>query len=298
MRNKILVVIIILAALLVASYATSKIIGLAGKSNYIAVIPINGIITVSGDGIGFNVEGTSSSEIVSFIEKANKNPSVKAIILEINSPGGTAVASREVAETVKNSGKPVVSWIREVGASGAYWIASSSEVIVADPLSITGSIGATGSYLQFSELFEEYGITYERLTSGKFKDTGNSFTALTSEERKLLQSKIDQIHEVFVDEVAANRNLARDKVGRLATGEFYLGKEAKELGLVDYLGGKETAVDFAEELAGIDKSELIRYEVERGFFDFFSLSTYSSYFIGKGIGSELKTSYNLPVRLD
>ena len=298
--KKILVAIAILAALLVVSYAASKLIGVKGGSDYIAVIPINGIITIEGNGLGFNAEGTSSSEIVSFIKKANDNSAVKAIILEINSPGGTAVASREIAEAVKNSEKPVVSLIREVGASGAYWIASASEAIVADPLSITGSIGATGSYLQFSELFEKYGVTYERLVSGEYKDTGNPFKELSEKERKLLQSKIDQIHDVFVEAVSDNRNMQKNDIEKLATGEFYLGKEALELGLVDHLGGMDFAIDITEEIAGIEESEIVRYESQKGFFDLVGgLSVYSSYFIGKGIGSELKTSsYDVPVRLE
>jgi len=298
MRNKILVVIVILAALLIISIVSSKLIDFKGKSDKIAVIPINGIITVSGSGLGFDSSGASSTKISAFIEQANKNTAIKGIILEINSPGGSAVASREIAESVKRSKKPVVSWIREVGASGAYWIASSSDFIVADPLTITGSIGATGSYLQFSELFEDYGVSYERLVSGEFKDTGSPFRELQDRERILLQSKIDQIHEFFVTEVASNRQMDRKDVANLATGEFYLGQEAINLGIVDQLGGRELAINITKNLAGIEKADLVRYEEKRKLFDIFGgLNIF--YSIGKGIGSELKgNNFDVPIRLN
>ena len=300
MTKKILIAVLILIGLFVLSYASSKLININDARDKIAVIPITGVITIDGGGIGFESQGASSTDIVQFIQEANKNPNVKGIILEINSPGGSAVASKEIADAVKNSKKPVVSWIREVGASGAYWISSSSKLIAADPLSITGSIGVTGSYLEFSDLFEKYGVTYERLVSGKYKDTGSPYKELTEEEKRLLQDKINQIHSVFVDEVASNRKLNRNQVEKLATGEFYLGKEAYDLGLVDYLGGKDLAINLTKQLAGIKEAELIRYEKKRGIFDIVGgLSAKNFYYMGKGIGSEIKTSsYEIPVRLE
>jgi len=300
MTKKILIAVLILIGLFVLSYASSKLININDARDKIAVIPITGVITIDGGGIGFESQGASSTDIVQFIQEANKNPNVKGIILEINSPGGSAVASKEIADAVKNSKKPVVSWIREVGASGAYWISSSSKLIAADPLSITGSIGVTGSYLEFSDLFEKYGVTYERLVSGKYKDTGSPYKELTEEEKRLLQDKINQIHSVFVDEVASNRKLNRNQVEKLATGEFYLGKEAYDLGLVDYLGGKDLALNLTKQLAGIKEAELIRYEKKRGIFDIVGgLSAKNFYYMGKGIGSEIKTSsYEIPLRLE
>ena len=300
MTKKILIAVLILIGLFVLSYASSKLININDARDKIAVVPITGVITIDGGGIGFESQGVSSTDIVQYIQEANKNQNVKGILLEINSPGGTAVSSKEIADAVKNSKKPVVSWIREVGASGAYWISSSSDLIVADPLSITGSIGATGSYLEFSDLFEKYGVTYERLVSGKYKDTGSPFKELSEDEKRLLQDKINQIHEVFVDQVAENRKLNRDQVEKLATGEFYLGKEAYDLGLVDYLGGKDLAINLTKQLAGIKEAELIRYEKKRGIFDIVGgLSAKNFYYMGKGIGSEIKTSsYEIPVRLE
>ena len=254
----------------------------------IAIIPIKGVITTDGFEDILRSGGVSSTSIVKSIQKANSDSSVKGIILEINSPGGTVVASKEIANEVKKSNKPVVSLIREVGASGAYWIASSSDNIVADPLSITGSIGVIGSYLEFSELMEEYGVGYERLVAGDLKDTGSPFKKLSEEEKSLLQDKLDIIHEVFIEEVAKNRDLDKKEVKEIANGFFYLGKEAKELGLVDELGDKELAINITKKLANVEDINIVRYEEKRGLSDLLSkISAYSFYFIGRGIGKEL-----------
>src|SRR3989338_8536572 len=130
-------------------------------SGNVALIPIDGVIIGTEDS-GFLFDGvTSSPEAVEFIEKAEKNPSIKAIILEINSPGGSAVASEEIANAVKKVNKTTVAWVREAGASGAYWVASASDHIVASRMSVTGSIGVIASYLEFPGLLERYNVTYQ-----------------------------------------------------------------------------------------------------------------------------------------
>jgi len=216
------------------------------QENEILVVKINGIISNSdGDNI-FSSADTNSDSIISLLKKAKDSKNIKAVILEINSPGGTVVASKEIANAVKEFNKPKVALIRDVGASGAYWIASSADKIVADELSITGSIGVISSYLQFSDLFEKYGITYERLVSGKYKDAGSPYKELNDEERGLIQSKLNKIDQIFLDDVKINRNL--EDTYRIETGEFFLGIEAKELGLVDYLGNKNTAFEIAKNL--------------------------------------------------
>ena len=126
----------------------------------IAVIPLEGTI-VGSDLTGFVPSTTVKSQtLVTFIQQANKDDSVKGILLEINSPGGTVVASKEIVQAVKDSEKPVVAYIREIGTSGAYWVASASDHIIADELSMTGSIGVVSSFLEFSGLMEEYCVTY------------------------------------------------------------------------------------------------------------------------------------------
>ena len=235
----------------------------------------------------------SSKDIVSFIQDANKNPQIKAIILEINSPGGSPVASDEISTAIKQSPKPVVSLIREVGASGGYWVASATEYSVANRMSITGSIGVVSSYLEFSGLMEQYGVGYERLVSGNSKDIGSPFKKLNNQEKQILQKKINLIHNYFVDEVATNRNLERDHVENLATGEFYLGIEALELGLIDELGDLSTIQEYLKNNHNINKFDYIHYQRQIGLFDLFSsVASKFSFNIGQGIGSSLVNQEN------
>ena len=144
------------------SPSSSDVVG----SGNVALIPIEGVITTDG-GSYFNEQTISSKNIVEFIEDADKNSQVEAIVLEINSPGGSAVASDEISIAVKKVKKPVVAMIREVGASGGYWVASSADYIVAHRMAITGSIGVISSYLEFSGLMENHGVGYERLVDRK-----------------------------------------------------------------------------------------------------------------------------------
>ncbi len=264
--------------LLAVQSAKSEEDGIAKPA--IAVVPIYGEIVSGGS--------ADPTTLIKLIKKADGDFSTHAIILEINSPGGTVVASKEVAEAVKNTKKPTVAWIREVGASGAYWIASAADKVVADEASITGSIGVTGSYLQFSGLFNRYGITYERLVSGAYKDTGSPYKNLTEFERSYLQAKINKINEFFIDAVAENRNMDESTINALANGQIFLGVEAREAGLVDVLGGKEEAQKTAEELAGLKNSKLVRYEYTPSLFDLMSSKiNLFAYWIGQGIGSSL-----------
>ncbi len=251
----------------------------------VALIPIEGLITANG-GAEFGVTAVSSQDVVDFIEQAEKNPQVKVLLLEINSPGGSAVASDEIASAVKKSKKPVVALIREVGASGGYWIASAADYIIANRMSITGSIGVLSSYLEFSGLMEEYGVGYEQLIAGEHKDMGTPFKKLTDQERTILQQKLDKIHAFFIEEVAANRNLDVAEVKALATGEFYLGVEALELGLVDALGDKTASEEYIKQKYGLGKVEYVLYQHQPGFFDLLTgVFSDFSFKIGEGLGS-------------
>ena len=253
----------------------------------VALIPIDGIILGSDDSEFLFESITSSLDAVELIEKADKNPNIKAIILEINSPGGSAVASEEIAKAVKKTNKTTVAWIREVGASGAYWVASSSDYVIANRVSITGSIGVIASYLEFPGLLERYNVTYQRLVSGNYKDIGSPYKEMTNEERVIFQRNLDEIRDYFVSEVAKNRNLNKKDVDKIANGLFYLGTEAKELGLVDDLGGKDEVISYIERKESIT-AEVVEYKTEKTLFDILSdVLSKQSFFVGRGIGSSL-----------
>ena len=159
----------------------------------VAIISIDGVI-LGSDGSDYLFESVASSDdIVELVEEADKNPSIKAIIFEINSPGGSPVASEEIANAILKTNKTTVAWIRDIGTSGAYWAASASEHVVASRASITGSIGVIGSYIEFPGLLERYNVTYRRLVAGKYKDIGSPYREMTSEEQAIFQKMIDEL---------------------------------------------------------------------------------------------------------
>ena len=253
----------------------------------VALIPVKGIILADGDRDFLIGSIASSTDIIEQIEKADSNPGIKAIIFEINSPGGAPVASEEIASAVKEINKTTVAWIREVGASGGYWVASASDYVVASRMSLTGSIGVIASYLEFAGFLEDHNVTYRRLVAGQYKDIGSPLKEITSSEELLLQKSINQIHDFFVDDVAKNRGLTKQQTIRISDGLFYTGSEAKELGLVDALGSKKEAVEYIEEELGIT-AEIVEYKKEKGLLDVLgSVFSEQSFLVGKGIGSAI-----------
>lgn len=295
--NKGLFVVIVLAIIWIISFSITNIIGANYSSeNKIVIVPINGVIVpMQGDYSLFGEEKTVSSDFVKRLDGLEGDNSVKAIIFEINSPGGTVVASKEISDRVKKLKKPNIALIREYGASGAYWIASASDYIIADELSVTGSIGVIGSYLEFSDLFKKYGIGYERLVAGDYKDAGSNYRKLTKNEKNLLQKKLDIIHNRFKQDVAMNRNISADAIDGIANGIFYIGSEAYDLGLVDQLGSKDDAISKAKEMAGIKDAKIIESKEKKSIVDVLSkLSNTAFYYAGKGIGSTfVKNGFNI-----
>lgn len=281
-------IILILILILIIGLIVSALFPNFNKinENQILIIPISGEISNSNSNTLLSSNTVSSESIIQSIEKAKETDDIKAVIFEINSPGGTVLASKEIAEAVKKLNKPKVALIRDVGASGAYWIASSTDKIVADELSITGSVGVISSYLQFSDLFDKYGIKYERLVSGVYKDAGTPYKNLSEEERAIIQDKLNKIDQLFLNEVKKNRNLTNTK--RIETGEFFLGMEAKQLGLVDYLGNKDKAIEVAKQLSNIKEAKLVEFKEKKSIFDVLNkLNANAFYYLGQGIGSKL-----------
>ena len=256
-------------------------------SGNVALIPIEGVILGTEDSEFLFESVAQSQDIVELIEKADKNTNIKAIILEINSPGGSAVASEEIANAVSKTNKTTVAWIREIGASGAYWVASASDHIVANRVSVTGSIGVIASYLEFPGLLERYNVTYRRLVSGKYKDIGSPYKEMTEEESAVFQQSLDIIRDYFASEVAKNRNLNKKDVDKIANGLFYLGTQAKEIGLVDEIGGKDEVLRYIETKEGI-KADIVEYKKEKSLLELLSdVFSQQSFFVGRGIGSSL-----------
>jgi len=284
-KNGKILLIIIGGLLLVAVFLS--IVAIIGFSSggTIAVIPIHGEIGYgSSDGSG----GVVNPEVVkSEIEAAENDSSVGAVLLDINSPGGTPVASEEIMNAVKNCKKPVVAWISDTGASGAYLAASSADKIVASNSSWVGSIGVILDLTNFSDLYKKIGITKYVIKGGKYKDMGADYRNLTSQERSMLQTMVNENYDNFIGMVAENRNLSREYVKSIAEGKIYTGKQAKELKLIDETGGKDQALDIAAKLGGIrGHYNVVTMTSTQSFNDALSgVSTKIGYSIGKGIGS-------------
>ncbi len=250
----------------------------------VAVVPIKGTLSSDKSSDLLEKDSTSADTIIDWIKDANKNAQTKAIILDIDSPGGSPVATDEIARAVKESNKTVVAVIREAGASGAFWVATAADYIFANRMSTTGSIGVVGSYLEFAGLLQNYNVTYRRLIAGQYKDAGSRWKEMTPEEQNLYQKLLNQVHADFVQEVAANRKLPIEKVKEIAHGFVLTGQEAKELGLVDALGNKDDAVTYIEQRLNIT-AKLYEFTPAKTFFE--ELIGVSSYHLGQGIGTAL-----------
>jgi protease-4 len=254
-----------------------------GLTGNVAVVPIKGVISTDGNSDIWE-SGTPSADIVKWIEDADKDSATKAILLEIDSPGGSPVATDEIARAVKEAGKPVIAVIRERGASGAFWIASAADYVFANRMSLTGSIGVTSSRLEFAGLLEDYNVTYRKLSAGRYKDAGSRWKEMTPEEEQLFQRMLNEVHAAFVEEIATNRKLPIETVRDLAHGFVFTGAQAKELGLVDALGTKDDAVAYIEQTLNIT-ADLYEFKPSKAFIE--ELFGLASYHAGLGIGTAL-----------
>lgn len=198
------------------------------------------------------VDQTASENISYAIEQAEKDDKIKAILLEIDSYGGSPVAAEEIANALKQAKKPTVALIREGGVSGAYLSATGADIIFASKNSDVGGIGVTMSYLDSSKKNQEQGLTYNRLSSGKFKDTGDPDKELSAEEIKLLMRDVNIVYQNFVKAVAENRGLDIEKVRKLADGSTMMGEMALRNGLIDQIGGVFEVKEYLKEKIGED----------------------------------------------
>ena len=217
----------------------------------------------SGDGLGLGpkvgivkLEGPifTSERVVEELSELAGREDVKAIVLRINSPGGAVAPSQEIYEKIKSlrGEKPVVASIGSMAASGGYYAALGSKLIVANPGSITGSIGVILDYPVATGLLDKIGLRFETVKSGNLKDAGSPTREVTEADRKYFQTIIRDLHAQFMEAVAVNRNLALEEVKQLADGRVFTGTRSYRLGLIDTLGTFEDALKIAGELGGIE----------------------------------------------
>jgi len=220
-------------------------------------------------GTGMILTGESFPQVMGgatvarWIRTAREDPSVAAVVFRVDSPGGSSVGSdviwREVALAEKV--KPVIVSMSDLAGSGGYWIAMAATRIVAQPQTLTGSIGVLAGKFSFAGLFDKLGVTAEKLTFGERADIFSPFRPFTPEERKALKDQILWTYDRFLTKVAEGRKMSKDEVNKVGRGRVWTGRQAKELRLVDELGGLSTAVGLAKKLAGIPPEEEVRLVV-------------------------------------
>ena len=271
-----LIVLVVVIALFVPSQDIS--------GGNVAVVPVKGVIAMDGGTDLLQERGTPAETVAGWIKDADEDPNTRAIILDIDSPGGSPVATDIIARAVLEANKTVVAVIGESGASGAFWIATAADFVIANRMSLTGSIGVVGSRLEFAGLLDDYNVTYRRLVAGKYKDAGSRWKEMTPEEEALFQKMLDEVHGEFIAAIAKNRGLPAERVREIAHGFVFTGAEAQRLGLVDALGTKDDAIRHLEARLNITV-ELYEFEPSKTFLQ--DVVGISSYNIGRGIGTAL-----------
>lgn len=240
----------------------------SGVGDAVAIVRVDGPIT-SGDESDFGT-GAVSGVVISDLRAAADNPDVKAIVLRVDSPGGTVTGSAQIYEVVKEIEKPIVVSMVSVAASGGYYISAPADYIIARPDTVTGSIGVILTLYNAEELLNEVGVDVILITSGPNKAIGTPWEELTPEQREILEDFVAESYEDFLRVVAEGRNLSLTEVRELADGRIYTGRQAMAAGLVDELGNLQLAIDKAAELSGVSgEPRIIEYERLPDFRSFF-----------------------------
>jgi protease-4 len=274
------------AAIGLLLWVTSPDLNLLARSNRIGVIQVRGMIS-------------DPREVLKAIKEYRKSSYIQAILVRIDSPGGGVGASQEIYRELRRTvgEKPVVASMGGVAASGGYYIASACTRIIANPGTITGSIGVISYFPHMEELFRKIGYDMLVVKSGRFKDVGNPAREMTQEERELLQGTIEETHRQFVRDVAAGRSLPEEKVQEIADGRILTGQKAFELGLLDELGNFEDGVAAAARLGKIEgEPKLVYHQRERrSLLDFLLGNEVSDQIAGHMDGTVNFLRYQMPV---
>lgn len=270
----------------------SKDFGLS--KNRVEVIYVQGVMLTGSIPTGFGI--ATSEDITKSLKDASEDDGVKAIVMRINSPGGSPAAAEEIVGAMKKINKPIVISMGDVAASAAYYISAPADRIIANPDTITGSIGVIWEFQNRSKFYEKDGTSFYISKSGEMKDMGGDWRGLSDEEKRYADQTIAEAYSRFVKEVAEGRNLSLSKVKDLADGRVYTGAKAKELGLVDDFGSLDDAIDIAASLGGIEGKPEVTYankpSLSRLLFggEKMDISRYTSYYYDSPYGRMLSVS--------
>ena len=231
--------------------------GGASIGQKVAVIDITGIIA-------------KSDATIKLIHTYRDDPNVKAIVMRIDSPGGSVAPVQEIYTELEKIEKPIVASMGGTAASGGYYIACAADTILANPGTLTGSIGVIMQFTRMKGLYDKVGLEHQVIKSGQFKDTGSPFRTLTEQEQAILQATVDDVHNQFVNTIAAARSnlLTRTEVVEFADGRIFSGKQALDSKLIDQLGNLPDAIKIAGKLGGIEgKPKVLRKEKKTSLFE-------------------------------
>ncbi len=249
--RKIIGGLLAVSALTIIIAVVISVSGSGGFGDNIGLIYIEGVITSS---TGASILPINRQTAISQLRAAESDPNIKALVIRIDSPGGSSGTSQELYQAVlriRNKGIPVIISMGDTAASGGYYIASAADYIFANGSTITGSIGVIMEFINLEELYNKIGIEYEIIKSGQFKDAGNPSRHLTATEEELFQELIFDVWDQFVTDVANGRGLERARVEAIADGRILTGRQGVEVGLIDELGGLDDAIDKAIEIADV-----------------------------------------------
>jgi protease-4 len=246
-----------------AKKLSETVIGGSGTDK-ILLIPLKGVITGQPSKKLFQDTPSIVDSVKQQLKQARDDNEIKAVILEINSPGGGITASdiiyKKVLEFKEETNKKVIVCMQDVAASGAYYISAAADRIIAHPTTITGSIGVIMPLVNIASLVEKYGIEDNSITSGDMKSIGSPLKKMSDEERKVLHDIVDEMYTRFVNIIAIGRNMEVEDVRKLSDGRIYTGKQALDNGLVDQLGYIEDAITLAKNITGLNEAKVIRYK--------------------------------------
>ncbi len=268
-----------------------KELGGSGPSK-VLMLELSGLIS-SAEEHSFYVLPSQVARFKEALMKAAADPDVKAVVLRVNTPGGTVTASdvlyHEIRMFKQKKKIPIIASIMDVGASGGYYVSVATDKIVAHPSSVTGSLGVIMLSMNAHGLLEKIGVQASAITSGPRKDMGSPFRAMTEEERAIFQSVINGFYERFLAVIKeGRRNLTADEIKKLADGRIYSGDQAKALGLIDRVGYLEDALELAKAEAGLTEARVVVYQQQGEF----RQNIYSK-FLGGGDGLNTLANFDL-----
>jgi protease IV len=243
----------------------------------VVVLDVNGAIMDTGDAPSlFEASGYNHRSFLRMLDQASEDELVKGILIRVNSPGGGVVESAEIHNRIldikETTGKPVYISMGSMAASGGYYISAPADKIFASPETLTGSLGVIFQSINYSGLAEKYGVKWETVKSGKYKDIMNPSRAMTEEERNILQTMINNSYDGFVKVIAEGRKLPEAKVRQIADGRIYDGRQAKELNLIDEFGYWEDAANSMKEDHHLGDVSIVQYDLAYGLPSFFTMS--------------------------